>query len=247
MSAHDPLPLYALDSLPDDERAVFEEHLAGCDDCRRELASYEPALTRLAADVEEAPGAVAKADVMARIRSVPQERPTGEEPVARPVPLRPARRPPSRWLAMAAAVLVLALVAVSGTGLALWRRTQSLEAQLAQARAETELATIMMADDAEMIDLDIQVAGHLSVAMAPSLGTGIVLAEDLEAPPDDRAYQLWVLEDGQPRSAGMVHGRSGAVGRLTGVTSAEGIAISIEPPSGSQAPTGPVVAQAEFG
>jgi anti-sigma-K factor RskA len=247
MSAHDPLPLYALDSLPDDERAGFEEHLAACSDCLRELAAYEPVLTRLAAGVERAPDSHVKADVLARIRAVPQDPTSVPGPVAQPVPLRRAQRSPSRWLAMAAAVLALALVVVSGTGLALWRRTQTLENQLAQARDEADLATIMMADDAEMIDLDTQVTGHLSLAMAPSLGTGMVLAEDLEAPPQDQAYQLWVLDDGRPRSAGMVSGHSGVIGRLTDMTGVDGVAVSIEPASGSTAPTGPVVAQAEFG
>lgn len=256
MSAHDLLPLYALDSLPDDERAAFEEHLAACDPCRRELASYEPALTRLAADVEEAPRPGLRADVMARIRSVPTERPVAGSfaplkgpvaPSSEPLPVRPAGWRANRWSAIAAAVLAFALLAVSGTGLALWRRTQVLEEQLAQARAETDLATIMMADDAEMIDLESELSGGLRVAMAPSLDAGMVIAEDLQAPPDDRIYQLWLLEDGQPRSAGLVSRDSGVLGRLTDVTAAEAVAVSVEPPSGSAAPTGPIVALAEFG
>ncbi|HSK97048.1 MAG TPA: anti-sigma factor [Euzebyales bacterium] len=265
MSVHDLLPLYALDSLPDDERAVFEQHLRTCDRCADELASYEPALTHMAADVEEAPSPRLKADVMARIRSVPQEAPVPAEPRDAPVtarpqeapataerttePLRlhPERRQPSRRFALAAAVLALAFLGVSATGLGLWRRTQVLEEQLAQARAETELASIMMADDAEVIDLDSQVSGTLRVAMAPSLDAGMVLADDLEAPPEDSAYQLWVLDDGQPRSAGVVSRRNGVIGQLTDVAAADGVAVSIEPRSGSTAPTGPIVAQAEFG
>lgn len=40
--------LYAMGTLPDDERAAFERHLAeGCDTCAREVASFEPVVAAL--------------------------------------------------------------------------------------------------------------------------------------------------------------------------------------------------------
>lgn len=252
MSAHDLLPLYALDSLPDDEREAFEAHLETCDQCLEELASYEPAVTRLATEVSLAPRPALKASVMAMIQDVPQEGVVTPstvteqmtEEVAEPkAPRRPAARRSSSWFALAAAFLALALVAVSGGGLALWRETQDLQQQVAEAR---ELASILTADDAELVDVDTDLSGNLRVAVAPSLDAGVVLADDLEGPGPDRDYQLWTIEDGVPQSAGLVSQRSGVLGGVIDVTNAEAVAMSIEPEGGSEEPT-EVVALAELG
>lgn len=246
MSEHELLPLYALGSLPEDERVAFEAHLGTCAECRRELASYEPALAHLATAAEEAPPPGARASVLAAIRETPQERPFAPPPVPEPALARSPATPPQRWLALAAAVLVFALVAVSATGLVLWRRTGELQQQVAKLQAASQMASVLAAEDAELIDFETELAGELRVAMAHSREAGMVVGDDLEAPPDDRAYQLWVLEDGTPRSAGMIAQRSGVLGELSDLGAAQGVAISLEPPAGSDAPTGPIVAQAEL-
>ena len=275
MSAHDQLPLYAVDSLPDDEREAFEAHLATCDQCLEELASYEPAVTRLAAEVSLAPRPALKANVMAMIQDVPQEgmvtpstvpeqiTEQTTEPVAEPVvPRQPVARRTSKFVgpgptkhavdrlrrarttyALAAAVLALALVAVSGGGLALWRETQDLQQQVAQAN---ELASILTADDAELVDVETDLSGNLRVAVAPSRNAGVVLADNLEGPGQGRDFQLWTIENGQPRSAGLVAQRSGVLGGVIDLTNAEAVAMSIEPEGGSEQPT-EVVAVAELG
>jgi anti-sigma-K factor RskA len=252
MSAHELLPLYALDSLSDDEREAFEAHLETCDQCLEELASYEPAVTRLATEISLAPRPALRANVMAMIQDVPQEgvvtpssvpeQMTAEaaEPV---VPRQPAARRSSNWFAFAAAFLALALVAVSGGGLALWRETQDLQQQVAQAR---ELASILTADDAELVDVETDLSGNLRVAVSPGQNVGVVLADDLEAPGPDQDYQLWTIEGGQPQSAGLVSQRSGVLGGVIDVSNAEAVAMSIEPEGGSEQPT-EVVAVAELG
>jgi anti-sigma-K factor RskA len=256
MSAHDLLPLYAVDSLPDDEREAFEAHLETCDQCLEELASYEPAVTRLAAEVSLAPRPALKANVMAMIQDVPQdgmvtpstvpEQTTEQttERVAEPVvPRQPMARRSSNWFALAAAFLALALLAVSGGGLALWRETRDLQQQVAEAN---ELASILTADDAELVDVDTDLSGNLRVAVAPSRNAGVVLADNLEGPGQGRDFQLWTIENGQPRSAGLVAQRSGVLGGVIDLTNAEAVAMSIEPEGGSEQPT-EVVAVAELG
>lgn len=247
MSEHELLPLYVLDTLPEDERVAFEAHLGACSECRRELASYEPSLFHMAAAVDRQPPPSLGSNVLARIRETPQERPLESTGVAEPVSPRRRASRPSGWLAAAAAVLAFALVAVSAAGVALWQRTGELEQQMAEAEKMSEMATVLAAEDAQMIELESELSGSLRVAVARSLDAGVVLGDDVEAPPDDRVYQLWVLEDGRPRDAGMISDRSGMLGMLVDVEGAEGVAISVEPPSGSDAPTGPIVAQAELG
>lgn len=246
MSEHELLPLYVLGSLPDDERVAFEAHLGACAECRSELASYEPALAHLVAGVEQQPPASMRSEILLRIHETPQEQPF-TPPAPQPVPVheRQTRSQP-RWLALAAGILLFALVAVSATGLVLWNRLGVLEQEVARSQTADELANVLAADDAELLSFDTELSGNLRVAVAPSLGTGVVLGDDLQAPPDDRTYQLWLLEDGQPRSAGLIAQTDGVLGELSQVSDAQTVAISIEPPSGSDAPTGPIVAQADL-
>jgi hypothetical protein len=263
MSDHDLLPLYALDSLPDDERIAFDAHLGTCRICRRELATFAPVFDGLADDLEAEPPPELRERVLARIVDVPQE--PVELPAmpdeAAPADLgaRRARRieragaagrEPSavRWLAAAAAILVFALIAASMTGVALWRRTTQLEEQVTRLEQTVgqadQLAAVLSADDAVLVDVQTDLSGDLRVAVADSVDAGVVVADDLEAPPDDRVYQLWLVEDEQPRSVGLIAQTSGVLGLLTDLGGAQAVAISVEPPSGSETPTGPIVAQA---
>jgi anti-sigma-K factor RskA len=248
MSAHDLLPLYALDSLPDHEREAFEAHLETCDQCLEELASYEPAVTRLASEVSLAPRPALRADVMAMIQDVPQEgvvTPSVVPDQELAVPRQPVARRSTNMFAYAAAILAFALVAVSGGGLALWRETQNLQQQVAEAG---DVASILTADDAELVNVDTELSGNLRVAVAPSLDAGVVLADDLEDPGEDRTFELWTIKNGQPQSAGLVSQRNGVLGGVIDVTDAEAVAMSIEREGGST--TGQpdqVVALAELG
>lgn len=273
MSDHDLLPLYALDSLPDDERIAFDAHLGTCELCQRELASYGPTLQHLADAVEVEPNPDLKVRVMAQIPDVEQEpapspgpaaAPDGPDEVAPVVPLGARRRDrgpaevAGRWMAVAAAILAFAVVTAGTIGIVLWgqntrleqqtaqleQRTAELEQQLAEQEQDQQLAAVLAAPDARLVDVQTELSGNLRVAVSDSLGEGIVVADDLEAPPDDRAYQLWLIDDGTPRSAGVVQQTSGVLGVLPQVGGAEALAVSIEPPSGSDAPSGPIVGQA---
>lgn len=258
MSDHDLLPLYALDSLPDDERIAFDAHLGTCRICQRELELYGPVFDGLASDVELTPPPQLRDRVLAQIRDVPQERVELPEMPAddAPVDLAARRRArsadhapsASRWLALAAAILAFALIAASTTGVALWRRTNQLEQQVTQleqrGREADELASVLATDDAELVDVDTDLSGNLRVAVSDSVDAGIVVADELQPPPDDRVYQLWVIEDEQPRSIGLIGRTTGVLGVLSDIRGAQAVAISVEPPSGSETPTGPIVMQA---
>lgn len=259
MSVHELLPLYVIDTLPDDERDTFDAHLDTCAACQNELASYGPVLEALTDEVAVTPHSGLRDRVLARIADVAQEEPltayaddVEHDDAATVVPLEPRRRDsgPSRWLALAAAVLAFAFVAATTTGVALWRNTNRLEAQLDVAAAQqaqaAELAAVLSAEDARLIDVDTDLSGNLRVAVADSADAGAVVADQLEAPPDDRVYQLWLLDDGDPRSAGLVARaqRDGVVGVLSDIGDAKAVAISVEPSGGSAAPTGPIVGEA---
>ena len=77
---------YAVDALDDAERASFEQHLAGCADCRAEVAELSATAGSLASLTETTPPAVA-----ARLGAV-RHRAGAPAPAAPPrIPVRPAR------------------------------------------------------------------------------------------------------------------------------------------------------------
>jgi anti-sigma-K factor RskA len=102
---HDLTAAYALDALEPEEREAFEEHLAGCESCRDQLAELQIAAGELAWAVEPAaPPPELRARILDAARA---ERPNV-------VPFRP-RRVNAVWgVAAAAACAALAL------GLGLW-------------------------------------------------------------------------------------------------------------------------------
>jgi len=75
-------------------------------------------------------------------------------------------------------------------------------------------------------------------------GRPMLVVQVRPAPPAGRAYQVWVIRGGQPVSAGLLH-RLDAPPMLMelpeALAGAEGVAISVEPASGSPRPTGPIV------
>jgi anti-sigma factor RsiW len=115
-AVHDLTAAYALDALEPDDARGFEEHLAGCERCREELASLQYVAGALAYAVEPArPPESLRGRILAAAKA---ERPNV-------VPLRP--RSFSRPLAAVAAVAACAAV-----GLGIWNI--SLHDRLGDAR-----------------------------------------------------------------------------------------------------------------
>lgn len=168
------------------------------------------------------------------------------------------------WMPLAAAA-VLALGLLTYT-VQLRGRVDALEGQLADAtlrlatteadmrdarvrlvRAQAETA-VLAAPDLTRVDLAGQPAAPEAVARAFwSRAHGLVLtATRLPDLPRGRTYQVWVLTDGAPISAGLF--APDAEGRATAVFDTpvalpqpKGVAVSVEPEGGVPAPTGDIV------
>jgi anti-sigma-K factor RskA len=116
-AVHDLTAAYALDALEFDEARGYEEHLAGCEQCREELAALQFAAGALAYAVEPArPPESLRGRILAAAHA---ERPNV-------IPLR--QRSFSRPLAVVAAV-----AACTAVGLGIWNIT--LHDRLGHARA----------------------------------------------------------------------------------------------------------------
>jgi anti-sigma-K factor RskA len=103
------------------------------------------------------------------------------------------------------------------------------------------VATLLRSDDA------LRLVGEDAVAaVVPSDGGSIFVGEGLDEVPDDKTYQLWLLdEDGRPISAGTFDVDDGRAVLETeqSLQGFSGAAVTVEPEGGSEGPTSdPVLA-----
>jgi hypothetical protein len=207
---HELSALYALDVLDAEQRAQFEEHLAGCERCRSELAGLRDDASGLVFVEGPAPPGVLRRRVVFATRSEPQN-------VVAPPPRG------SRGVAIAAGIAVAAcLVAV---GLGVW--AASLHHSLAQERSATSI-------------LDDPLARRLSLSDVPGLlvvapSGDAVLTVSLPSPPADKIYESWVVGRGA-RAAGTFSG--GLVKLTRAVHRGNEVMVTLEPSGGVDAPTG---------
>ncbi|WP_344190934.1 anti-sigma factor [Kribbella karoonensis] len=221
---------YVLDALPDDERARFEAHLAGCTFCRTEVAELRAAAVKLATQVATPPPPGLKADVMAAIEHVRQLPPVVHEPA----PLVRRRLGRRSVLALAAAG---ALVAASG-GIAIdqYRGRTSAE------QASRQVAVVLAEPDARTVHGTVRGGGQATVVTSDRADKSVVVLHDLPTLPSGRTWQLWMIDPQQTaHSIGLAAGDLTRVinGSTTGMTT---FGLTVEPDGGSRTPTMPAAA-----
>lgn len=228
---------YAVDALDDDEKVLFEAHLADCADCRAEVASLREASHLLASTTEVAPPPALRErlfDDIATVRPVPPVTPRRDDRVE--VPRR--RRAPVLLAAAAAAVLIGGGAVVA---LQPWdddETTQQLSA--------TE--QVLTADDAEEVALDFPDGASATVVRSVSQGKAVLVTRNMPAAPEGKDYQLWLQSgDGAMVPAGLMPDRENQELLLDGDASrATGVGITVEPDGGSKAPTSDPIALFDF-
>jgi anti-sigma factor RsiW len=221
---------YVLDAVNDVERAAFARHLAECPSCAQEVAELTETAGRLADASATTPPAQLRGRVLeeiGRTRQLP------------PRPTQPARsaRPWRRWAAAAVAAAVV-LVAVGAGALVEEQRVRDAQRQSVQARA---IEDVLSAPDAVLHTVagpDGQ--GRVTVVVSQSRDQAVAVLGDLPAPGVDRAYQLWMIKDGQATDKGLLAaGATGGTKLIDGVRGEQRFAINNEPRQGSAAPTTP--------
>jgi anti-sigma factor RsiW len=217
---HDLTPAYALDALDEREREAYEEHLAQCEDCQRELATFSDAASSLAYVVDASPP---PRELRARIL----ERATAER--SNVVPLHRRRA----FQALAAVAAVAAAVAL---GFGIWNA--SLHSQLGDERAAVADLRAAAAVLGDARGQRIPMGQNASVIVTPS-GAAALVANRLPAAPGGKTYEIWVIRNGKPAPAGLFRGGHGVdVVRLDRPVPRQSlVAVTIEPKRGSEAPT----------
>ena len=235
---------YAMHALTGADAARFDRHLARCPACATEVSEFAEATARLAAAAAAPPPAALKQRALAAAAGARQLPPATARAMAsrpaRPVawPARPAsllRRPWAARLALAAAAAAVALAAVSGV------TARTAQHQLAAGQAGSrQVAAVLTAPDATMIDARVSTGGTVTVVMSRLDRALVFAAAGLRPLPSSRCYQLWLLRPGTEQPAAMLpdpqHGRTGPV-TVTGLAPASRLGLSIEPAGGSRHPT----------
>ena len=248
--AHTLAGAYAMDAISERDRARFEQHLAGCQECTQEIASLREATARLGAAAAVAPPPGLKERVMAAAAMTRQQPPATAEPDA-PARAGAAARA-GTWLrslawpgrlavtaAAAAAVAVLAIAVVFGVS------NGSIRQQLSQAQASSQqIAAVLTAKDARMMTGPVAGGGTATIVMSGSRQALVFTAAGLHALPDSHGYELWLIGPAGTRPAGMLppgsHGMTGPV-IASGLRGGDRLALTAEPAGGTSAPTAPMM------
>ena len=223
----DLLGAWAVDAVDDVERRAVERLLREDPDAAEEARELRAVVGRLAGTSTAEPPAELRQRVLDAIEDAPQDHAPRGTPAHADRRATP-RRGQLRWWAAAAAVL--AAVAVP-TGIAI-QQDQRADRAEQQVQAITEA---LAEPDAELVTAPVTGGGH--AAMVRSADGALVALRDLPALAD-RDYQLWVIEDDAPSSAGILHARDGrATAEVADAPGDAALAVTIEPTGGSAQPT----------
>ena len=238
--------LYALRALDMPERESFAAHLAtGCAACQSSVREARDVSDELALSIDPV-------DPPARVRERLFEKVRNDTDKAAN-PTGPKRNSYVYWAALATAA---SLVVATGFFIQTRSRARELDAETSsRLRLEEELAGVTEIFEAlssprnRAVSLDAQPAAPRARASAfldSQNGRLFLYVENLDPLPPGQTYQIWLIVDGTPVSAGIFDVQPDGSARLNGepLPGFEGtvtVAVTVEPEGGVPQPTGPMV------
>ncbi len=220
---HELAGAYALDALDDDERVRFETHLRSCERCQVEVAEFRSVALALAEDNHAQPPEGLKASVLAEVGETRQDAPQ----------LASVSR--GRFGRSQSVLAVAAAVALFVVGAVVFTRPDTDPTSEVVAAADAVVATLDATTDGQ--------TGTVQVVWSDNQDQVAVIADGLADPGPGMAYALWfMLEDGVA-PAGLFAPDDGSVAAVLAIDdlATTGWGITIEPDTGSDQPTTPVL------
>jgi anti-sigma factor RsiW len=224
---------YALDALPDLERAEFERHLPHCPSCDAEVRGLLETAARLAMARALQPPPGMEQRVLASTYRTRQLPPLAVDHQRRAQVSRlfagPPGRIPRRVAAFAAAASVAAAVALGVTQVSSQHQLESTRA------SDAAISRVVTAPDARIQTTRTRAGGSVTVVASAALREAVVTASGMVSPPAGRVYQVWVISPSGARSAGLMAGAGTLL--ASAVAPGDRIGITVEPAGGTSKPT----------
>jgi anti-sigma-K factor RskA len=245
-SPQDLAAAYALDALTPEEARQFEAFLATSSEAQREVAEFRDVAALLAlAGSERAMGSDLRDRVLARI---------GAEK-GRRIPVSPSRSPGTQLPPAISGALAASLIAAVGLGAALLslqgnvtRLEQTLAERQQQLVAREATLNAILEPGVELYQLTASGDPDPGIQLFwdRERNSAIVHGFRLKPVPQGRAYQLWFIRDGKPVPSVTFKPESTGHAKVEQVpVPADGkvsaAAITVEPETGSQQPTSPIL------
>jgi anti-sigma-K factor RskA len=232
----DQIVMYIIGESTPEESDFFAKHIASCPACREEAEQLQQTWQMIPLQLEEVePPADLKAEVMEAI--FPPSASSAPETVRMRLKrfLEQLRYPSHRWIT---AVLLLALGGSLWNNWLLREQLQAIEAQTGVPTQVLQEYTLKAADSAMG-----SAKGSAWLFQQGSRKKLVFHLQGLAATQGEQAYQIWLIHDGQRRSAGVFHVDQQGNGVLTYEFSDqaapfEAIGITLEPDAQGNKPRG---------
>jgi anti-sigma-K factor RskA len=238
---------YVVDALPVAERAGFERHLGGCEQCRDDVRGLREATAALAFAAAEQPRDKARDATMqaaGRVRQLPPVLP-GEQRRGRPWQAafraglgRLAWLAPRDWLTR---TTVVATAALAVTAIVLGVHMSAMQGRMNVAeQRDHDIAAVLGAGDAIRLTADISTGGTATVVMSHRDRALVIITHGLPALPASEGYEVWLMNRSGDRSAGMLPPpRAGMTDPMvvSRLRPGDRLGLTVEPAGGSHRPT----------
>lgn len=231
------IPVHALSAVDATDERGLNEHLAGCAECRRELAEWEATAATLAlsADPME-PSPQVRERILAEIKS----------PTVLPFK-NPRRNLWQRLGSLGSIAAVLAFAALLVSVIVLWQQNRRL-------RQENEIVQILSSPGARVKDLKgtTEAPGASAKIVFGSEGRALLITSGLPQPPQGKEYQLWFIEPKRAPRPGKTFstdsaGRGRLEERVWEVDREYSVfAVTLEPAGGLNSPTGAIYLRSDL-
>jgi anti-sigma-K factor RskA len=223
---------YVLGALPEEERREFEEYLAEHPERQAEVDELGAVAGLLALSPQEhEPSSELRSRIMDAVG-------------AEAVPPRAAGR--RSWLTQVRELLgvrnlALGAAALLVIGLFSWSMLLRGEVQDLQGRVQSLQSQPQQSQGPQMIKLGGTGTEQGARAELVTLegDRAVLVAEDMPPVPEEKTYQIWVIEDDVPKPSGLFEPKKEWVAVVVEnpLDGADAVAVSVEPEGGSLEPT----------
>jgi len=260
----------ALTTLDAEDTRALEIHLQTCAGCSAELIEWEQIAAFMAHDASTLePSLEVRQRILKTIRTTTVASETSQSPTnlvessvtrveSKILTFERHPRTVSSVSGIGAIAAALALIALLATIFSLWQQNRTTQTLLAKQNTQLDETNAQLARQREALTLltspGARMASLSGTNIAPTAqamlaydkkGHAMLMAKGLPAVPNGMAYQLWFIKDGKKMPGRVFTPDSAGNGMLEDdipdvALEAAVFAITLEPKSGVQAPTGSI-------